>query len=93
MKLDREARQFYDPGPMTEPASAAANWEASFDGGETWLAPTDILNDRPRWLVAGPDAEVGSAAVVITQDTLRPQLRLTTPPELIVVHAPYIWLV
>ena len=93
MKLDREARQYYDPGPTPIPDVAADSWEASFDDGDTWFQPSDVMNDRPRWLVAGPDVEKGDAVATIIDDTLRPRLRLAIPPELLVVDGPYIWLV
>ena len=93
MKLQTKGRQFYDPGLVPVQNIAASDWEASFDGGETWFAPTDYPNEQPRWLVAGPDADPGTAVVVITADTVRPQLRVDNPPELLVVDGPYIWLV
>jgi hypothetical protein len=93
VKLEAEAKQFYDPNPVATPPVDAGAWEASFNDGATWVAPTDVTEGRPRWLVAGPESDTTGAAAVITQSTLRPRLRVSNPPEMVVLEGPYIWLV
>lgn len=92
MKLERDAKQYYDPGPQTTPAVDPAVWYASFDGGDTWFPSSVIESGRPKWLVAGPDAETSGAVAVIDEDTVRPRLRAVDVPEIIVIDGPYIWL-
>jgi hypothetical protein len=71
-----------------------ASWDASFDNGATWDAGTAATVDGTevhRWLVAGEDATVGTAVAVLTT-TVRPLIRATDSPEIIVRTAPRIYL-
>lgn len=93
MELSRGGREFYDPGPTTTPALTV--WEASFDGQASWK-PAQLLDGRPKWLVAGPLAPtapegVDVAAVIAT--TTLPVLRAADDPELIVRDGPWIKLI
>lgn len=92
MKLERAAKQYYDPGPQTSPAVDPAIWYASFDYGDTWSPPSVVEGGRPKWLVAGPEAEPSGAVAVIDLETTRPMLRAVDVPEIIVIDGPYIWL-
>lgn len=110
MLLNRHARENYAIQIATTTTEgdpiAAADWEASFDGGTTYM-PANVLTlaapwtdtdgvthepgDLSEWLVAGPDAEVGSAVAVITAST-DPLVRAIDNPEIIVREAPQIYL-
>lgn len=83
MKLNRHAREYYAITITTEPD--VDGWEASFDGGETWVE-ADTSGDGFRWLVAGPDADPGTAAVV-SRD-IAPLVRVIDTPEIVVRNAP-----
>lgn len=84
MRLHHDAREYYRLEIITDPVVAA--WEASFDDGDSWHASTSI-DGLPAWLVAGPDAEQGTAVAVITSRAL-PLIRATDNPEIIVRRAP-----
>lgn len=93
MDLPRRGREFYDQTITTAPA--VAGWEASFDGGTTYVAGEEVEIDPPvtgalrmRWLVAGPLADPGTAEVISAD--LVPLLRATDNPELIVRKGPKI---
>ena len=86
MKLHPLGREFYSLTVTTEPAVAA--WEASFDGGETWVAG-ESAGAAFRWLVAGPDATPGDATVLA--GSVAPIVRATDDPEVIVRRAPTIY--
>lgn len=81
-------------------------WEASFDHGENYVAAsvltlaepwtdTDGVTHEPgdlsSWLLAGPDAEEGSAVAVIAA-SIRPLVRAIDSPEIIVRTAPQVTL-
>lgn len=86
MRLDRHGREYYKPGVTTDPAVDPTDWEASFDGGETWVAAIDD-GGQAAWLVAGPDAAAGTAVAVITR-SVTPKVRLLDNPEIVVRDAP-----
>lgn len=69
-----------------------AGWEASFDGGTSWLAGTvdGTLANTWVWLVAGPHAPSPGSATVLAAD-LYPLIRpVGAAPEVDVLKAPYI---
>ena len=88
MRLDRDAREFYTLTIATTPTVAA--WEASFDGGTTWVAGT-AAGGNWRWLVAGPDAVPGTATVL--SRSTGPKIRAVDNPEIVVRSAPGVTLV
>lgn len=91
MQLARYARKYYKLQIDTEPAVTA--WEASFDHGETWQ-PQTTVDTYPAWLVAGPDADPGTAVAVL-QESVTPWLRAVDNPEILDVEdkAPRIYLI
>jgi hypothetical protein len=92
MNLRRNAREFYTLEITTEPE--VTSWDASFDNGSTWDAGTPATLDGAdvhRWLVAGDDADAGTAVAVLTT-SVRPLIRATDTPEVIVRAAPRIYL-
>lgn len=95
MRLRRQGREQYDLTITTDPPVTA--WEASFDGGETYktaevVAAPSALALRVRWLIAGPDAAVGSAVAQLS-GSVRPLVRATADPEIVVRDAPRIDLI
>ena len=85
MKLTRASREWYALEIATTPA--VTSWDASFDGGTTWLASTTVGADGYfRWLVAGPDADP-TGAVVLAAGRTMPLLRATENPEVIIRNA------
>lgn len=96
MRLSRLAREYYELQITTTATDGdpipADGWEASFDGGETFVAATVVTHDTEdwsAWLLAGPDADEGTAVAVITS-AVRPLVRATDSPEVIVRTAPRI---
>lgn len=94
MRLDRHARENYELQIATTASDgdpiAAGEWEASFDGGENFVAATVITHDTEdwsAWLLAGPDAEVGTSVAVLSR-SMRPLVRAVDNPEIIVRDAP-----
>lgn len=88
MNLRPDAREWYTLEITTTPT--VTTWEASFDGGDTYVASTTVGADGYfRWLVAGPDADPGTAEVLPLAVTV-PLVRSTENPELIVRSAPKI---
>lgn len=90
MILKRAGREYYNLEISTVPA--VASWEASFDGGTTWAAGTPATVDGVsviQWLVAGPDAALGSAVKQISA-SVSPIIRATSTPEIVVRDAPRI---
>lgn len=95
MRLHPAAREFYTLRIETDPP--AVDVEASFDGGVNWHAGesttatiddsgTPVEVDVVRWLVAGPDAELGAAARVAKTVTVL--LRWPDDPEQVVRPLP-----
>ena len=93
MRLHPDAREWYQLQIDTLPA--ITGWEASFDGGTTWAAGAAGTagdgTEVTRWLVAGPDADPGSATV-LTASTTAPLIRAAANPEIVVRGAPLIYL-
>lgn len=88
MRLRPNAREWYALELATEPA--VTGWEASFDAGVTWVASTAVGTDGYfRWLVAGPDADPGTA-IVLPVGTTQPLVRAVENPEIVVRGAPQI---
>lgn len=97
MQLFRGERDWYVLDITTVPA-IEGDWEASFDGGTTWITghPTD---DHYAWLLAGPDfdaTDVGMSAgdtdATITTRSVTPLLRIKDNPVLNIERAPGIYL-
>lgn len=89
MQLNRRAVEWYALEITTDPA--VTGWEASFDDGASWKASTAVGTDGwSRWLVAGPDAATPGTAVVLAA-TVRPLVRATENPEVVVRDAPRIY--
>lgn len=91
MNLSRYARLYYKVAVTTDPQ--VTDWEASFDNGQTWVAGTPVegVANGFQWLVAGPNAEVGTAVAVI-MSSVTPLLRDVDTTEILVEDAPRIWL-
>ena len=88
MILKRAGREYYTLEITTSPA--VAGWDASFDAGVTWQAGTPATVDGAachQWLLAGPDATLGTAVKQLT-GPVAPWLRATSSPEIIVRDAP-----
>lgn len=84
MRLSRQGVEHYKPGPTTDPAVDPADWSASFDGSETWVA-AEVVENAPAWLVAGPDAtDPGDATVLPDVEWLVPALKFANSPETII---------
>lgn len=93
MNLHRQERNDYRVEIVTSPQ--LTGWEASFDGGTTWVAGTvdvDLANTW-RWLIAGPDVAQGTAVAVITETATFPLVRATQNPRIVVDDAPMIQLI
>lgn len=88
----------YRPRPTTDPAIAASQWQASFDGGLTWVnasVQTDLIPaGEPTWLLA--HATVASppvgATVMPDLEWVIPAIRFANDPELIVRAGPVVYL-
>ena len=91
MILSPLAREFYRVAITTD--GDVTDWEASFDGGTTWHDGEVDPDEETftRWLLAGPDAPLGTAVAVITADVV-PIVRATDNPEIVVRKAPRITL-
>ena len=88
MNLPASGREFYALRITTTPS--VTGWEASFDGGDTYVAGVED-DGVTRWLVAGPDADEGDAVAVIPAAGVRPRVRVEDDPEIIVRTAPRIY--
>lgn len=80
MNLPRDGREYVSWPIAGQPDDAT--FEITFDHGETWL-PMETTETGARILVAGPDADAGSATV-LPAGRNRPEIRLTDNPEIIV---------
>ena len=78
MILSAQGREYYQLSITTDPVTATTDWEASFDGGKTWVA------------VAGPNAPAATPAGQTVPASMNPLVRLAAAPELIVRGAPRI---
>lgn len=90
MILSTFGREYYALTITTTPVTQPTDWEASFDGGTTWVGASNV-NGNSAWLVRGTSAAAGSAVAVISR-SVSPLVRLTTNPELVVRGAPGIQL-
>jgi hypothetical protein len=88
-RLSRHAREHYDQRILTDPPVAA--WEASFNGGTTWVAGTVLVDDPEtgwvRWLIAGDLADPGASVAQLAptgREDLQPLARSVANPEIIV---------
>lgn len=88
MILSPAGREYYALTITTTPATQPTDWEASFDGGTTWVAALNVSGNSA-WLVRGTNAAAGSAVAVLTT-SISPLVRLTANPELVVRGAPRI---
>jgi hypothetical protein len=90
MILKRAGREYYSLELTTTPA--VSGWDASFDAGTTWQTGIPATVDGAacqQWLLAGPDAALGTAVKQLT-DSVTPLLRATSSPEIIIRDAPKI---
>lgn len=85
MKLSRYGRENLKMTITTEPP--LTDWEASFDGGQNWIAGTPEEDGQTWWLVAGPNVEQGSAVVVLARGSHPVMVRAIDNPEIIVRSA------
>lgn len=84
-ELDAHGRENYRVIITTTPQ--LTNWEASFDGGDTWIAGTPDTRTPPtantwQWLLAGERADPTGAVAVITA-SFTPHVRAVDNPEVI----------
>ena len=87
MQLHHLAREYYTLRIETVPE--IATWEASFDGGTTWVAGEHTAAYTMRWLLAGADADA-TGATVVNAKTI-PMLRVIDTPEIVVRAAPTVF--
>ena len=90
MRLHRSARKYFTLDITTSPAISA--WELSVDGGSTWVAAT-LTGDSFSWLISGPDFDpttAPDASSMAVAGTVKPLLRATDYPEVLVEDAPMI---
>lgn len=96
MRLHRQERDYYALTIATTPA-LTGTWEASFDGGDTWIDGVES-DGAWTWLVAGPNfdaAAVGMNAAdtkATINNALIPLLRNKENPVLDVQFGPTITL-
>ncbi len=84
-RLSRHGREHFDQKIATDPPLLA--WEASFDGGTTWVAGEALAPAEPdwyRWLVAGDLADPGAADAVLQVGEHQPLARAIANPEIVV---------
>lgn len=84
MKLSRYGRENLKMTITTDPP--LTDWEASFDGGVTWVAGTPE-DDQTWWLLAGPDVEQETAVAVLSRGSHPVMVRAIDDPEIIVRSA------
>lgn len=90
MNISRHGREHYDINITTTPPITA--WEASFDQGATWVTGTALTGEDVgwfRWLIAGPDADPGTA-IVLPLGSCTPLGRGIDTPEIVVRDLPRI---
>ena len=90
VRLNRTSREFYTLTITTDPP--VSGWEASFDGGTTWVAGEPTIRDANtwRWLVAGPAFVADATPASILAATSVPMLRAVDTPEVLVRRGPTI---
>lgn len=93
MRIHRLGRKLYAALVTLDPP-ATGTWQASFDGGTTWINGTARSDGSFEWLVKGPDNnDTGHPAVfAIPANTksVSVLLRLQPGSEDIIVHGPTI---
>jgi hypothetical protein len=87
VNLHPRAREYYALEIVTDPP--VPSWDASFDDGVTWVAGT-TTDGVTRWLVAGPDANPTGATVLAK--SVKPLVRATSNPEIVVRHSDAVYL-
>lgn len=91
MRLTPEGVELYALAITTDPDVGPDQWQASFDGGDTWHA-AQVVDGRSAWLVAGyAAADPGDAVAVITS-SMRPKVEYTESPSVFVRYPPAITL-
>lgn len=87
MILDSAACEWMKLAIATEPATTPTDWEASFDGGLTWVSASNV-DGNSAWLIAGPDYD-GAATPDFATETAstRVKLRLIDDPETVIRSA------
>lgn len=85
MKLQPTGRDHYRLGIQTSPA--VNSWEASFDEGTTFEAPTPD-GELFSWLVQGPDAPGGVDAITLPRGRTTPVLRAVDGQVIVVRDGP-----
>lgn len=93
MNLQRAGRDYYVPNVDVEPAIPGGTWEASFDGGTTWVDGV-LGGDEWSWLVFGPDfvpADIGmTESGTVVEHSVIPKLRVKQDPVAFVTDGPRI---
>jgi hypothetical protein len=94
MRLPRRGRELYAVDIVTTPATLVTQWEASFDGGSTWVSPMTLGDGRTGWLLAGPAfSGIADPGQVVVVEDCQPYARLTDTPEVLIRDMPRIELV
>lgn len=97
MKLPAGGIDYYRPRPDTTPTIDPSLWQASFDGGLTFI-PATVLTDlleagEPAWLVANAaTADPGDATVMPAAEWVIPGIGFGDTPIVIVRPGPPIYL-
>lgn len=100
MNLSRFGQKWYEVEISTVP-QVSTGWEATFDGGTTWVAGEVVTEPDPapvvtgavvvRWLLAGSQAPaVDTAPDVVLTDGVQPILRAAANPEVEAFAGPLI---
>lgn len=89
MILDRAACEWFKLAITTEPVTGPTDWEASIDGGETWVSAHDV-EDNSGWLVAGPDYDGAASPDFTLTSSVHVKVRLSDNPETVIRTAPNI---
>lgn len=91
LHLAPEGVEFYALTITTDPAVNAAQWRASFDGGDTWY-DAQVVDGRSAWLVAGYAAADPGAAVAVLTSSTAPLVQHADDPSVYVRYPPAITL-
>lgn len=84
MNIDKAACEWMKKAITTTPATQPTDWEASIDGGTTWVTASDI-DGNSAWLVAGPEYTGPSTPDFTTSaDSTRVKIRLIDNPETVI---------
>lgn len=89
MILDQAACEWMKLALVTEPVTVPTDWEASIDGGTTWVTATAI-DASSAWLTAGPNyagPEAPDFTITTTPSTTRVKVRLVEAPETVIRSA------